>query len=55
MKIVVCDITGRTINYNVALCEALVEKIGPEDSVEFEEIFVSLHCKDGNCTTFEFL
>ena len=35
MKIVVCDITGRTINYNVALCEALVEKIGPEDSVEY--------------------
>ena len=22
---------------------------------EFEEIFVSLHCKDGNCTTFVFL
>lgn len=35
MKIVVCDITGRTINYNVALCEALSEKIGEGDTVEY--------------------
>lgn len=35
MRIVVCDITGRTINYNVALCEAIQEELGRDDSLEY--------------------
>lgn len=35
MKIVICDITGRTINYNVALCEAIHNELGVDDSVEY--------------------
>lgn len=34
MKIVVCDITGRTINYNVALCEAIHDELEQGDSLE---------------------
>lgn len=34
MKIVVCDITGRTLNYDVALCEAISKEQSSSDSVE---------------------
>ena len=35
MKYFICDITGRTINYDEALCEALGEVVHQECSVEF--------------------
>lgn len=35
MKIVVADITGRTLNYDYALCEAISECISAEDIIEF--------------------
>ena len=34
MKIVVCDITGRTINYNVTLCEAIYNEMEQSDTLE---------------------
>lgn len=35
MNVVICDITGRTINYDVALCDAINEKMESNDSLEF--------------------
>ena len=34
MKIIVCDITGRTLNYDVALCQAINNEVGGPDSIE---------------------
>ena len=34
MKIVVCDITGRTLNYDVALCEAINKQLKNVDHIE---------------------
>lgn len=35
MKIVVCDITGRTINYDAALCDAIDKELTNGDTIEF--------------------
>ena len=34
MKIIVCDITGRTLNYDVALCQAINNEVAGPDSIE---------------------
>lgn len=35
MKYIICDITGRTINYDVALCKAINKELSANDKVEF--------------------
>ena len=35
MKIVISDITGRTLNYDYALCNAICNTLEPSDSIEF--------------------
>lgn len=35
MKVVVSDITGRTLNYDYALCDSVCEVIGDKDTIEF--------------------
>lgn len=35
MKYIICDITGRTINYDVALCKAINRELSVSDKVEF--------------------
>jgi hypothetical protein len=35
MKYIICDITGRTINYDVALCEAINKELSADDKIEF--------------------
>lgn len=34
MRYIICDITGRTINYDVALCEAINKELAASDKIE---------------------